>query len=355
MDKINTQLEYERIRILYSGAPRIIAGTGMLVVFLTIFIKDYLPAVYVWSWMSASLLLLAPGIIVARLFKKRLDNQQIKRAKIGAWERRWIYTVIPISLSMVVPVFFPLANEQFIVVVLFLTVLGASNLMTSGASIKTVAVANGIIFIPLISRLFLGQEPYFILLGFFYIASIVVFGSYALSLNHTMVENIRYKINSNNLSLKDPLTRLHNRRGMTLFVDKLIPRSRRSGKPFGLMIMDIDFFKKYNDTFGHSAGDSTLKKVAKCLIKETRDDDMVVRYGGEEFMIITPETSVGQIQEIAERLRQRVRADTDVTISIGLAIYSDAMAFATLIEKADEALYAAKDGGRNMFVLAAGA
>jgi diguanylate cyclase (GGDEF)-like protein len=352
MNKSNNQLEYERIRLLYASAPKIIAGTGMLIVFLAIFIKDYVPVEHIRLWTALSLVALAPWIVLARLFKNRLDDKQIRRRDSLIWETRWIYTVIPVSLSMAALIFFPFANEQFIVVALFLTVLSASNIMTSSVSVKAAAVTNGIIFLPLIVRLFMGNEPYMVLLGFFYIACIVLFGSYALSFNHTMIENIRYKINSKSLSLKDPLTRLHNRRGMELFVDKLIPRSHRSGKPFGLMIVDIDHFKKYNDTYGHSAGDDALVTVAKCLVKETRGDDMVVRYGGEEFMIIVPETSVEQIKEIAERVSQRIRTDTDVTISTGIAIYSQQMAFETLIEKADEALYSAKHGGRDMFVLA---
>lgn len=352
MEKRSNQLEYERIRLLYASAPKIIAGTGMLVVFLAIYIKDYVPVDHVRYWIVVSLLALVPWIVLARLFKKRLDDKQISRKTIRVWETRWIYTVIPVSLAMAALIFFPFANEQFIVVALFLTALSASNLMTSSVSVKTVVVANGIIFLPLIVRLFMGHESYMTLLGFFYIASIILFGSYALTLNHTMIDNIRYKINSRSLSLKDPLTKLHNRRGLELFVDKLVPRSRRSGKPFGLMIIDIDHFKKYNDTHGHSAGDETLVAVAKCLVKETRGDDMVVRYGGEEFMIIVPETSVEQIKEIAGRLSQRVRTDTDVTISTGIAIYSQLMAFETLIERADTALYSAKHGGRDMFVLA---
>ena len=150
----------------------------------------------------------------------------------------------------------------------------------------------------------------------------------------------------------DPLTKLGNRRRLYLYIDKLIPTSRRSDEPFSIIIADIDNFKQYNDTHGHNAGDDLLVAVAKRILESTRDQDLVVRYGGEEFMVVLPLTNIEQAKILAKRMCATVKADTAVTISAGLAVYSINMDFAQLVHEADEALYGAKDAGRDNFKVA---
>ena len=156
------------------------------------------------------------------------------------------------------------------------------------------------------------------------------------------------------MAITDELTRLYNLRHFLNRLDEEIRRAKRYGRPLSMVMIDIDYFKKYNDTFGHQKGNKLLKKVALIFEKESRLGDIVARYGGEEFCIIMPETASAKAASFAERIRKKVEGTLCkeefgcVTISAGAASYPhDADNAAALLEKADEALYQAKKDGRN--------
>jgi two-component system, cell cycle response regulator len=163
-----------------------------------------------------------------------------------------------------------------------------------------------------------------------------------------------------NLATRDGLTGVFNRREFTKRLQAELTRSQRYGYPCSLMMFDIDFFKKLNDTYGHQAGDEALKQVAALLIQAVRPSDQVARYGGEEFAVIMPETTASDAGIVAERLRQQLVAQPihvseqqtlQVTASIGVATFPhDAQADDALLAAADQALYQAKHGGRNQVV-----
>ena len=157
------------------------------------------------------------------------------------------------------------------------------------------------------------------------------------------------------LAITDELTHLYNLRHFLDRLDKEINRSKRYHRSLSLAMIDIDFFKKYNDSFGHQEGNKVLRKVAIILQKQTRDNDVVARFGGEEFSVIMPETNAKRAHQYAERARKKVETELCedkfgecVTISIGVASFPhDAENATDLLERADEALYAAKKDGRN--------
>jgi len=134
-------------------------------------------------------------------------------------------------------------------------------------------------------------------------------------------------------------------------------RSRRYGRPFSLVMLDIDHFKSINDTYGHLAGDKALRALAALIRGEVRPTDVVARYGGEEFVLALPETAGTGAVTLAERLRVRVAGHAlavtadhtiSMTVSIGVASYPDgANSVQKLLSAADQALYAAKSAGRN--------
>ncbi|MDH5633929.1 MAG: GGDEF domain-containing protein [Gammaproteobacteria bacterium] len=345
------QVEFERIQILYNSAPRVVVGMALLILFLGFFLKEHIPLSYVVIWVCASLGALLPRMVVAKKLKRGLQTGKVTPDNIGIWERRWIYSVIPTVGSVVAALFLPLENEHLLIVALFLCILGAGNLVTSSVSMKSVAVTGGMIMIPLASRMFMIGESYFNLLGYMFLACIVVFGNYALSLNRTLIENIQLKIESDNLSLIDMLTGLHNRRGLYMFVEKMLPHAIRYEEPFGVIIIDIDHFKAYNDTHGHARGDEALIGVAECIRNETRHGDMVVRYGGEEFLIVLPNTNDAELEEVAHRVCDLVRKSTDMTISAGVASFAGEADFDLLVKRADDALYVAKNKGRDCYVV----
>ena len=159
------------------------------------------------------------------------------------------------------------------------------------------------------------------------------------------------------LSTRDSLTGLLNYREFQRQLTEEAERSRRYGRPFSLLMLDIDHFKAINDTYGHLAGDKALRGLAALIRAEVRPTDIVARYGGEEFVLVLPETDGPGALTLAERLRARVAghvisvtADqtTSLTVSIGLASYPDKTdSVQKLVSAADRALYAAKSAGRN--------
>jgi diguanylate cyclase (GGDEF)-like protein len=155
----------------------------------------------------------------------------------------------------------------------------------------------------------------------------------------------------------DELTELPNFRAFRDTIEGEYARARRYGHRFGILVLDLDRFKKYNDTFGHASGNEALKRVAAALRESVRSVDFAARYGGEEFAVILPEVDGHSMHVVAERVRTSIEAlpappdGAAVTVSIGAALYpDDAPDIAALFESADERLYAAKKGGRNRVV-----
>ncbi len=154
-------------------------------------------------------------------------------------------------------------------------------------------------------------------------------------------------------ALHDPLTGLANRRMMEMIFKRTLEEVKRYERPFSIIMLDVDHFKKYNDTKGHTAGDEALVNVSKVLIKATRGVDLVSRYGGEEFLILLPETGLEGTIILAERIRESMEEDTDVTVSIGIATCSKEIKDEEdFINRADAALYQAKNNGRNRVEIA---
>ena len=152
-------------------------------------------------------------------------------------------------------------------------------------------------------------------------------------------------------SLTDLLTGQWNRRALQLAIHKEVARSRRSGAPFSLILLDIDHFKDLNDVHGHAVGDAVLMEVAEVVRRGLRDGDELGRWGGEEFMVVAPETGPDQALKLAERLRARLEAHRwsrgPVTASFGVTAYRRGDDLEPLFARADEALYRAKQRGRN--------
>ena len=166
-------------------------------------------------------------------------------------------------------------------------------------------------------------------------------------------ETLRHKNEElETLSVTDGLTGLHNRRRLMESLTDEVRRSQRLKHTFSVLMVDVDHFKKYNDTFGHLAGDGVLARVAALLREATREVDDVARYGGEEFLVMLPETGMTEALEIAERVRARVAAEVfpgrRITVSIGVSefpLYGNTPE--QVIAAADEALYEAKREGRD--------
>jgi diguanylate cyclase (GGDEF)-like protein len=162
------------------------------------------------------------------------------------------------------------------------------------------------------------------------------------------VNNARLYEDAKTSALHDHLTGLPNRRFMQIQMEKIVDASKRYGEYLSVIMLDIDHFKRYNDTLGHVQGDRLLIDLAGILSKEIRSSDFVFRYGGEEFLIILPRTDSKLASEVAERLRKVVETETEVTVSLGVSTYQKGSSDSEkVIHNADTALYRAKREGRN--------
>jgi diguanylate cyclase (GGDEF)-like protein len=173
--------------------------------------------------------------------------------------------------------------------------------------------------------------------------------------------NLRLREKLHILSIREALTGLFNRRYLDESLPREMNRAKRNKEPLSVLMFDIDHFKKFNDTYGHEAGDLVLRKISEVILSSIRESDIACRYGGEEFVIILPGTPIDAAEERAEALRNEVsllKLDHNgknigaVTISIGVAAFPQHGAtYDTLIKTADEAAYRAKEYGRNQVVV----
>ena len=171
--------------------------------------------------------------------------------------------------------------------------------------------------------------------------------------------NLKLKETLQEHSLRDPLTRLFNRRYLEEFTTKEIHRATRNGIPMGIIMIDVDYFKNFNDNYGHEAGDFVLKELSKYLEKKTRKSDVVCRYGGEEFILILPDTSLKNTLLHGEKIKEEVKylnleyhqKSLQITISLGVACFpKHGLQLEDLLNAADRALYLAKKQGRDRIV-----
>jgi len=171
--------------------------------------------------------------------------------------------------------------------------------------------------------------------------------------HYFLIEEADKKAYYYDLSILDGLTGVYNHRHLHEILDKEITRARRYPQHFSVVMLDVDNFKKYNDTNGHLAGDELLREMASLFVRSIRTVDMVFRYGGEEFVLLMVETDKKGAILAAERILNLVRLSLPTTISMGIADYpTDAADKDVLLDKADKALYKAKAEGKNRVCLA---
>ena len=159
------------------------------------------------------------------------------------------------------------------------------------------------------------------------------------------------------LAITDGLTKLHNSRSFYSQIEVEVDRFNRYKRPLSLLLLDIDHFKQYNDSYGHLEGDKVLVRISQMIRSCLRKLDSAYRYGGEEFTVILPETNCDEAETVAERIRMIVenekytpepQKEVTITISIGITQYNHKEELSSFIQRADKAMYLSKERGRNM-------
>ncbi len=186
--------------------------------------------------------------------------------------------------------------------------------------------------------------------------ALIVFTYYLISVS---ISTARRQIELERLSDTDPLTGIHNRRHMERRIDEELGRYRRTGQALALAMIDIDYFKKVNDRHGHDCGDFLLKEIVKEIGAEVRANDILARWGGEEFLLLLPATEGGSALILAERVRARIEGRTwrygavsfRATVTLGLSVAAIDDSAESLVKRADVALYEGKNAGRNRSVM----
>lgn len=192
---------------------------------------------------------------------------------------------------------------------------------------------------------------FYYLLGNLSLAVVLLFGAREFNRNYQLAHSLA------EMACTDPLTGLFNRRRFMETAQYRLEEARRYGHPFSVMLMDLDHFKQINDQYGHGSGDAVLRAFADLIQRTARINDCVARWGGEEFIVILPNTDQAMAAKLAERLRVltteiTVLPNRRVTVSTGVSEYRAADDLDTLIQRADEALYCAKQQGRNQVQIA---
>ena len=355
-DNKNPELDFERICILYSNINIGYFGMFIAVGFLYFVVYEYSSPRLANLWILVFLLTYLPRICFSILFAMKLKKQEITPENISPWERYMTLSSIVPYISFVCVIYFPYGENELTSILICSLVfmsLATGGVLTLTTSLGSIMWYMHLAIFSIIIKCIWLQDRIFILLALFMFLGYLLVMKLIKRQNKTLVENIALKIENNKFSLTDPLTKLGNRRRLDLHVEKLIPASERSGDPFSLIMLDIDHFKKFNDTYGHNAGDDLLVQIANILTGCSRDQDLVIRYGGEEFIVLLPKTRIKDAEFITRRILATVKEKTDVTISAGLAEYDKRISFDKLTEMADSALYTAKENGRDQYVLAA--
>ncbi len=200
--------------------------------------------------------------------------------------------------------------------------------------------------------------------AFVFLVILAIIGYWNRRLNREILERLKVeealseaKIEAETLAGIDPLTEVCNRRSFFEHGEFIHKEAQRYGRAYAIIMLDIDWFKKINDSYGHKVGDDTLKALTATILKVVRKSDVTARIGGEEFAIIVPESSLDKVFELAERIRRSImdisilghNRKITITASFGIAEYVDTD-FITVLEHADHALYEAKNQGKNKVV-----
>lgn len=353
----NHKVDFERISILYANTNVGYFGITAGIIFFGFIISQLVDAQTALFWMAIVSITYIPRAALSIMFSRKMKTGEINYENVNSWERYFFYNSILPFLCFSSAVFIPYEQNEFIALLFYTVIimtLISGSILSYSTSLPVIYLFMSLSMLPLIVKTFWVQETLSNILGLLLVIAYLLLTRLIPRQNKSLVENIALKIENEHQSLTDPLTKLGNRRRLHLFTETLIPSAVRQKDPFSIVLLDIDYFKQFNDKFGHSAGDELLVQVSDILQDCSRDQDLVVRYGGEEFLLVLPSTDLESAQILTNRISKVIKEKTEITLSGGIAIYSEELSFDQLVDKADQCLYAAKTEGRDRYKVANG-
>lgn len=338
------QLDFQRVKILYKHAYFAITGAVFSAAILGFVLYDNLPFKIWVTWLACALSVVPIRALLIANFYSYLNQGLLNASKALTMEKWWLLATALPAISFVSSAFLPYENNQLIIrlfIGLVLLSMIAGNIISSITSVKTIMVFLHLTIIPYVASCFMGQGHYFNILGSFFIAFYFVFFSLTIKMHNTVLNAIEQQIERQDMAYKDSLTGLWNRRKLFEVVDQI------GDKSYCILLIDIDHFKKLNDNEGHQKGDEVLGQISFCVVRCCDNEDMIVRYGGEEFLVLLPGKDLDSAERVADKINAEVAAECTNTVSIGVAysnLYKD---FDAVVNAADHAMYRAKTDGRN--------
>ena len=338
------QLDLQRIQILYQQAGFTFVGVFVSTVVVTYIISPELPWNLTLAWTILTLAVIPIRFILLSGFNSELKKGTLSARRARLWENRWVAAATMSALAFASSIYLPYKSQHLIIslfIGLVLVSMIAGSIVSSITSLKSVMVFMNLSIIPFIARCFMETGQYYWILGCFFIVFYVVFFGLAFRMNQTILKAIKQQIERQDMADKDSLTGRWNRRKLFSVLENMGDRQ------YSLLLIDVDHFKQFNDEKGHNKGDEMLSEISLSILRCTQEKDLVVRYGGEEFLVLLPGTPLEQAEKTAHDIRERVITDCASTVSIGVADHEMEEDFDALIDLADKAMYQAKRDGRN--------
>ena len=350
----NPEVDFERITFLYENAKYGYIGIAVALLSFGFIIWRLAAPTFAIVWAAAVSFAYIPRLVLSSQFSRKIASQTLTDQNIKPWERYFFLASIApfafFSAALLIP-YGPNTLEAVLYYAVIVVTLLCGGILSYSTSLPSIFLFMNVTLLPLIIRCLWVGEALFIAIGLTLAFGYLLLSRLIPRLNRLLLENITLKIENRHNSLTDHLTKLGNRRRLRISIDDLMPISRRRKEPFSVIMLDIDHFKKFNDTHGHRAGDQLLIKVAEILTECSRDQDLVIRYGGEEFLIVLPSSDIEDASVLAERILSTIRTKTKITMSAGIAMHTDDMEFDEVVQIADQNMYNAKNSGRDRHVV----
>lgn len=353
---VRDSLEAAAVAQLFEQFVIAAVASLLLIGFVVLALWGHAPTPLLMGWAGVAL-----AVMVARIFLHH-RYQHTRNPDPATWcNRHLVLTALSgLIWGIAAPLFVPqIPSPQALVLMIAIAGIAAGALPVNAAVLRVYLVYLVVIMLPVAVTFFASGDRIGLIMGSMAVFYVLALGASGrnYSRNLQRAYELSARLNEANRELErrashDALTALWNRNRFEIALDKELDRIARYGSTCTLIMLDIDHFKQINDTYGHDVGDRVLTQLGEILAAEIRSPDRVARWGGEEFMILLPETGLTAGAWAAERLRRHVaisgfEGPERITISLGVTVCNGQEERSDLLKRLDDALYRAKQQGRN--------